>query len=93
VIIAYGLTDQHDYAAIVLMNPPVASKPLELSATVVRDKPRKVTILDPEWYPWRLTPRRQAVGLPVWSRIMPHQAAKNARDSPSLGSPYEPQSA
>lgn len=44
-------TYQHDYAAIVLVNPPVASKPLELSATVVRDKPRRVTILDPEGHP------------------------------------------
>ena len=50
-MIAQGWTDQHDYAAIVLMPPPVASKPLELSATVVRDKPRKVTILDSEGKP------------------------------------------
>ena len=32
--IAYAWTVQHDYAAIVLMNPPVASKPVELLATV-----------------------------------------------------------
>ncbi|MEJ7637729.1 MAG: hypothetical protein WKF75_06995, partial [Singulisphaera sp.] len=51
VSIGYGWTDQHDYAAIVLVNPPVASKPLELSAIVVRDKPRRVTILGPEGHP------------------------------------------
>ena len=43
--------DQHDYAAIVLLNAPLDSKPLELSATVVRDRPRQVTILDPEGKP------------------------------------------
>ncbi len=34
-----------------LVNPPVASRPLELSAIIVRDKPRQVTILDPEGEP------------------------------------------
>jgi hypothetical protein len=43
--------DQHDYAAIVLVNPPVDSKPLALSATVFRDRPRIVTILDPDGTP------------------------------------------
>jgi hypothetical protein len=43
--------DQHDYAAIVLLDPPVDLKPLDLSATVFRDKPRQVTILDPEGKP------------------------------------------
>jgi hypothetical protein len=43
--------DQHDYAAIVLVNAALDSKPLELSATVARDRPRQVTILDPEGKP------------------------------------------
>jgi protocatechuate 3,4-dioxygenase beta subunit len=43
--------DQHDYAAIVLINPAEGSKPLELEATVVPDRPRQVTLLDPEGRP------------------------------------------
>jgi RNA polymerase sigma factor (sigma-70 family) len=50
-IIGNAWVDQHDYAAIVLVNPPKDSKPLELFATVVRDQPRQVTILDPEGRP------------------------------------------
>ena len=49
----YGgaLDDQHDYAAIVLVNPAEGAKPLELAATVVPNKPRQVTLLDPEGRP------------------------------------------
>lgn len=49
----YGGTrlDQHDSAAIVLVNPAEGAKPLELVATVVPDKPRQVTLLDPEGRP------------------------------------------
>jgi beta-lactamase regulating signal transducer with metallopeptidase domain len=43
--------DQHEYAAIVLVNPPAGSKPLELSATVAHDKPRPVSIVDPDGKP------------------------------------------
>lgn len=58
-VIDYGITiEQQDYAAIVLVNPPVASRPLELSATVVRDRPRQVTLLDPEGQP--------IVGVEAW---------------------------
>jgi RNA polymerase sigma factor (sigma-70 family) len=39
--------NQHDYAAIVLVNAPKGSGPLELSATVVRDRPRQVSLFDP----------------------------------------------
>ncbi|OJW19937.1 MAG: hypothetical protein BGO49_10430 [Planctomycetales bacterium 71-10] len=42
---------QEDYAAIVLVDPPAGSGPLELSATVVRDRPRLVNLLDPEGRP------------------------------------------
>ncbi|MDG3007680.1 sigma-70 family RNA polymerase sigma factor [Paludisphaera mucosa] len=42
---------QEDYAAIALADPPVGSGPLELSATVVRDRPRTVTLLDPDGRP------------------------------------------
>ena len=42
---------QEDYAAIVLANAPVGSAPLELSATLVRDRPRPVTLVDAEGEP------------------------------------------
>ena len=59
---SYGTTDtlfvhagwgayQLEYAAIVLVNPPVGSAPLELAATVVRDRPRRVSLVDPEGKP------------------------------------------
>ena len=41
-----GWEDQLHYAAIVLVNPPAASGPLELTATVVRDRPRRVSLVD-----------------------------------------------
>lgn len=44
-------TDQGDYAAIVLVNPPVGSPPLELTARIERDKPRRIAIVDPEGRP------------------------------------------
>ena len=50
-IIGNAWVDQHDYAAIVLVNPPKDSNPLELVLTIVRDRPRQVTILDPEGRP------------------------------------------
>jgi beta-lactamase regulating signal transducer with metallopeptidase domain len=54
---------QRDYTAIVLVNPPPNSGPLQLSATVVRDRPRRVSLIDPggkpvigaevhEYIPW-----------------------------------------
>jgi hypothetical protein len=43
--------DQHDFAAIVLVNPVEGAGPLQLAATVVPDKPRQVTLLDPEGRP------------------------------------------
>jgi hypothetical protein len=70
--------DQHDYAAIVLINPPQASGPLELAATVVADRPRQVTLLDPEgrpvvgaqptgltYHPWDHEPALRAATLPL----------------------------
>ncbi|MDR3620991.1 MAG: sigma-70 family RNA polymerase sigma factor [Paludisphaera borealis] len=42
---------QECYAAIVLVNPPLGSKPLELSATVARGRPRRVTLVDTEGRP------------------------------------------
>jgi hypothetical protein len=49
------MIDQRNYSAIVLVNPPAAtrpdSKPLELTATLVRDRPRMVTLLDPAGQP------------------------------------------
>lgn len=60
-ITAYGTQDtlvssqawvnQHDYAAIVLVNPSEDSKPLELSATIARDRPRRVSVVDPKGKP------------------------------------------
>jgi BlaR1 peptidase M56 len=43
--------NQHDYVAIVLINPAPDSGPLELSATVFKDKPRQVTLVDPDGEP------------------------------------------
>ena len=70
--------DQHDYAAIVLVNPAEGAKPLELAATVVPDKPRQVTLLDPEgrpvvgakttgltYHPWDDEPTLRAATFPI----------------------------
>lgn len=43
-----GWEDQRDYAAIVLINPSPDSGPLELTATVVPDRPRQVSLIDPD---------------------------------------------
>jgi RNA polymerase sigma factor (sigma-70 family) len=43
--------DQRDYAAIVLVNPAKGAGPLDLSATVVRDRPRQVSLIDPDGKP------------------------------------------
>jgi beta-lactamase regulating signal transducer with metallopeptidase domain len=42
---------QRDYTAIVLVNPPPNSGPLQLSATLVRDPPRQVSLIDPDGKP------------------------------------------
>jgi hypothetical protein len=70
--------DQHDYAAIVLFNPTEGARPLELTATVVPDKPRQVTLLDPEgrpvvgadttgltYHPWGHEPALRAATIPI----------------------------
>jgi RNA polymerase sigma factor (sigma-70 family) len=49
--ISGGMAYQNDYAAIVLVNPRPGSKPLDLSATVVKDKPRQVSLVDPDGKP------------------------------------------
>ena len=62
--------DQHEYAAIVLVNPPENSGPLELTATVSRDKPRQISLVDADnkpvtgatsegltFFPWDNEPR------------------------------------
>jgi beta-lactamase regulating signal transducer with metallopeptidase domain len=46
-----GKYDQRDYTAIVLVNPPPDSKPLDLSATLVRDPVRYVSLVDPDGKP------------------------------------------
>lgn len=43
--------NQHEYAAIVLVNPPEGSGPLELKATVYKDRPRRVSLIDPDGRP------------------------------------------
>ena len=53
--------DQRDYTAIVLVNPPPDSGPLQLSATVVRDRPRRVSLVDPDGKP--------VVGAEMWEQI------------------------
>lgn len=55
--------DKHNYAAIVLINPAANSPPLEFTATVYRDRPRTISLVDTEgkpvigaelhrWHPW-----------------------------------------
>jgi hypothetical protein len=46
-----GWLDQCDYAAIVLVNPRQGSGPLELTATIGRERPRQVTLIDPAGMP------------------------------------------
>jgi beta-lactamase regulating signal transducer with metallopeptidase domain len=46
-----GLIHQNDYAAIVLVNPKPSSPALELSATLVKDTPRQVSLVDPDAKP------------------------------------------
>ncbi len=70
--------NQHDYAAIVLVNPAEDAGSLELSATVVPDRPRQVTLLDPEarpvvgvqtigltYHPWDHEPTLRAATIPI----------------------------
>jgi hypothetical protein len=70
--------DQHDYAAIVLVNPPENSGPLELTATVSRDKPRQISLVDPDnkpvigamsegltFFPWDNEPRLRVASFQV----------------------------
>ena len=100
--IGQGWTDQHDYDAILLVNPVLELKPLELAgnvekftkrlseiplsraslmnltATLVEDKPRMVRLLDPEgkpvvgvdtqgltYHPWDAEPRLRASTIPL----------------------------
>jgi hypothetical protein len=80
--------DQHDYAAIVLTNPAADSGPLGLSATVVRDRPRLVTLVDPDgkpvvgaqsvgltYHPWDAEPRLRASSFPI-TRLHPDRARR-----------------
>jgi hypothetical protein len=46
-----GGMNQSEFAAIVLVNPSANSGPLNLAATVVRDRPRQLTVVDPEGKP------------------------------------------
>lgn len=50
-ITSHRWLNQHDYAAIVLVNPAPDSEPLELTATVFEDRPRQVTLLGPDGNP------------------------------------------
>jgi hypothetical protein len=76
----YGVAwvDQHDYSAIVLVNPAEDARSLELAAKVVPDKPRQVTLLDPEgrpvvgakttgltYHPWDHEPVLRAATIPI----------------------------
>jgi beta-lactamase regulating signal transducer with metallopeptidase domain len=81
-------TDQHDYAAIVLVNPARNAAPLELSATVVDDKPRRISLIDPDgkpvvgaqsegltWFPWSASPTLRAASFPV-TKLHPDRARR-----------------
>ena len=43
--------NQHDYTAIVLIDPPADSDRLELTATLFKAKPRRISLIDPEGKP------------------------------------------
>jgi hypothetical protein len=51
VITSIGWLNQDHYAAIVLVNPSADSGPLELQATVIKDRPRQVSLLDSDGKP------------------------------------------
>ncbi len=83
-----GWTDQHDYAAIVLVNPARNSASLELSAVVVNDKPRRVSLIDPEgqpvvgvqtegltFHPWDAEPVLRAASFPL-TKLHPDRARR-----------------
>jgi beta-lactamase regulating signal transducer with metallopeptidase domain len=59
--------DQRDYSAIVLVNPPPDSGPLQLSATVVRDRPRRVSLVDPDGKPVVGAEMRQQIQWPAFA--------------------------
>ena len=66
--------DQHEYAAIVLVNPPENSGPLELTATVSRDKPRQVSLVDPADKPV-MGATSEGLTFYPWDRELPLRAA------------------
>ncbi len=70
--------DQHDYTAIILVNPAEGASPLDLAATVMPDKPRQITLLDPDgrpvvgaqstgltYHPWDREPKLRAATFPI----------------------------
>ncbi len=65
---------QRSCSAIILVNPPADSAPLELSATVIRDRPRQVTLLDPDGKPLIGVQAQRETGLP-WNQQAPLRAA------------------
>jgi hypothetical protein len=69
---------QQACSAIVLVNPPADSPPLDLGAVVVRDRPRQVTLVDPEgnpvvgaraqgttYYPWNQDTHLRVASFPL----------------------------
>src|SRR5262249_26348887 len=59
--------DQRDYTGIVLVNPPPDSGPLQLSATVVRDRPRRVSLVDPDGNPVVGATMREQIQWPAYA--------------------------
>jgi hypothetical protein len=70
-VTSIGMHYQDDYAAIVLVNPKADSGPLELTATVVKGNPRRLSLVDADGTPvvnvrakgMRLNPYTDAVML------------------------------
>ncbi|MDA7527433.1 M56 family metallopeptidase [bacterium] len=69
---------QHDYSAILLTNAKQGANRLELKATVVKDRPRQITIVDPEnqpiigvktrglsFHPWDTEPSLRTATFPI----------------------------
>jgi hypothetical protein len=61
--------DQRDYTAIVLVNPPPKSGPLQLAATVVRDRPRRVSLVDPDGKPVVGAEMREQIRWPAFDPL------------------------
>src|SRR5262249_34150009 len=89
--------NQHDYTAIVLLNPSPESEPLELSAIVTKDNPQRIVLVDPEgqpvvgaetqgmtFHPWDWEPALRASSIPL-AGLTPGRARRITFVKPDRG--------